>query len=127
MSDAQKSASAVTFGRRYTLTGVLGLTVDEDDDGRRLAEPNPQPPADPAAPRVPTREERSAPADPNRVTAADLNALLAHYRDRTENPEANPGELAEWASGLLGVPANLLGTPRNWTREGIDKCREAMA
>jgi hypothetical protein len=125
MSPAQVQASAVTFGRRYSLTGVLGVTTDEDNDGRR-PEPLPQPDADPAAPKVLTRAERAAPADPNRVTAADLNDLLQHYRVWTRNPHAGPGELAEWAAEHAGIDAKLLTVPRNWTREGVEKCMEAM-
>ena len=94
MSAAQIEASVTTFGQRRTLLAVLGLSVDDDDDGRG-AEPLPQPPPDPAAPKVATRAERAAPADPSRVSAADLNGLLTRHREWTRNPHSGPTELAE--------------------------------
>jgi hypothetical protein len=126
MNSMQVAASATTYGRRYALTGVLGITTDHDNDGRRLAEPLPQPDADPAAPKVLPRAERAAPADPNRVTAADLNDLLQHYRVWTRNPDAGRAELVEWAAEIAGIDAKLLIVPRNWTRDGFAKCQEAM-
>lgn len=33
ITDPQKVAGAVTYYRRYTLTSLLGLTIDDDDDG----------------------------------------------------------------------------------------------
>lgn len=127
MSAAQIEASVTTFGQRRTLLAVLGLSVDTDDDGRGT--PNPQPDADPTAPRVGTRETGHAPQpphDPNRVTAEDLNVLLTQFRNRTEKPDATPADMAEWAARVTGIDAALLKSPRNWTREGLTRCKEAM-
>ena len=35
MNDPQKIASATTYGRRYSLMGVLGIVAENDDDGRK--------------------------------------------------------------------------------------------
>lgn len=126
MSAPQVAASTVTFARRYSLVLGLGLTTDEDDDARR-PEALPQPDADPSAPKVATRAERAVPPDPNRVTAGDLNALLAQYRERTDKPDASPAEMAKWAAGVTGADAAQLTVPRNWTRAGLERCKEAMA
>lgn len=41
--DPQAQGSAITYARRYALVSMLGLVVDEDDDGNRAS--NPVPPA----------------------------------------------------------------------------------
>jgi hypothetical protein len=46
ITDPQKLGSCITYFRRYTLTSLLGLKV-EDDDGNGASKP--QPPATPAA------------------------------------------------------------------------------
>lgn len=38
-SDPQAIGSAITYARRYALASVLGLNVDEDDDGNSASEP----------------------------------------------------------------------------------------
>lgn len=38
-SDPQSVGSAITYQRRYSLCSVLGLNVDEDDDGNKASEP----------------------------------------------------------------------------------------
>jgi hypothetical protein len=48
ITDPQKLGSCITYFRRYTLTSLLGLKV-EDDDGNGASKPTP-PPAAPASP-----------------------------------------------------------------------------
>lgn len=37
--DAQKTGSAITYFRRYTLSSLLALQIDEDDDGNAASAP----------------------------------------------------------------------------------------
>jgi len=37
--DPQAQGSAITYARRYSLVSILGLNVDEDDDGNKASEP----------------------------------------------------------------------------------------
>lgn len=37
--DPQGAGSAITYARRYALVSMLGLNVDEDDDGNSASEP----------------------------------------------------------------------------------------
>jgi hypothetical protein len=37
--NAQQSGSAVTYFRRYTLSSLLSLEIDEDDDGNKASQP----------------------------------------------------------------------------------------
>ena len=38
-NDPQGAGSAITYARRYALVSMLGLNVDEDDDGNHASEP----------------------------------------------------------------------------------------
>jgi hypothetical protein len=40
--DPQSIGSAITYARRYALGAILGLNIDEDDDGNKASEPRPQ-------------------------------------------------------------------------------------
>jgi hypothetical protein len=41
-SDPQAVGSAITYARRYALGAILGLNIDEDDDGNKASAPAPQ-------------------------------------------------------------------------------------
>ncbi len=38
--NAQQTGSAITYYRRYTITSLLALEIDEDDDGNKASQPN---------------------------------------------------------------------------------------
>lgn len=42
-NDPQGLGSAITYQRRYALGAILGLNIDEDDDGNKASAPNKQP------------------------------------------------------------------------------------
>ncbi len=119
MSDVQKSASAVTFGRRYTLTGVLGMTIDDDNDGRRMGTPNKPPEPEPNAPKVGTRAERAAqqaPVGAPQVTANDLRGLYKHWCERAAGPHSI-ALFSEWVVKTMRLdrqPADMTNTS-SWT------------
>lgn len=92
MNAAQASGSTMSYGQRYSLLMVLGLSADLDDDGR-TANVSPAPTRDETQPAGTTREQQRADtraaaqtqsaapvrAEPNtRVTLKDVEAL----RDR---------------------------------------------
>ncbi len=43
--DPQGIGSAITYGRRYGLSSILGIVADEDDDGNGASTPKPKTPA----------------------------------------------------------------------------------
>jgi hypothetical protein len=62
ITDPQKLGSAITYFRRYTLTSLLGLKV-EDDDGNGASKPQPPAPAAPASkPAITPTSKAWAPA-----------------------------------------------------------------
>jgi hypothetical protein len=56
----QQLGSAITYGRRYTLTSVTGVVADEDDDGRAAQD----------APRRTAPRQQQAPAPTEQVDQA---------------------------------------------------------
>jgi hypothetical protein len=52
-NDPQGAGSAITYCRRYAITAMLGLNVEEDDDGN-TASATPRPAAQPAQPTTNT-------------------------------------------------------------------------
>lgn len=119
MNDQQKVASAITYAKRYALMNALGIVVaDEDNDA---AYPNPAPPADATQQKVKPRAERT----PAAVTVDDLKALFAQWRARSGQSDRQA--FVAWARPIIGAAdgADLTKTSV-WTREGFDKCTEAM-
>ena len=130
MNSAQVAASAFTFGRRYSLLGVLGLVVDADDDGRD-AVPNPAPAHDTAQPAVPTREERQrsgvtgpaantpTPTATGGVTKKHLGALFAAFK--LAFPDAPTIEkFLAWANETVGT-VGLTSAVSTWTMGAYEK------
>jgi hypothetical protein len=144
MNSAQISASAMTYGRRYSLIGVLGLVVDDDDDGRRAA-PNPSADADPAAPKVSSRENGHAPINPPVVTKAAIDSLLGRWRKRTGDAwlAANVGgnyedmrrmvpdalkiaAFGKWAHDVLGPDSPPMTSLGMWTKDAYEMCDQEL-
>lgn len=63
VTDAQKIGSAITYFRRYSLSAMLGILTDEDDDGNVAQDKSVQPP----------REWRARVAEAQ--STDDLNAI----------------------------------------------------
>jgi hypothetical protein len=126
MSQLHKSASTLTYCRRYALTLALGLTTaDTDDDGRGITTPSPQPGPDPNSPRVATRDQRQqADAGPPRVTAETLNRLLMKWKDKVSK-QGTPAGFADWCSEKLSSDADLL-KPSNWKIEMVEAIEELL-
>jgi hypothetical protein len=78
----QEQGSALTYARRYALSAVLGLAVDEDDDGNEASKPTAKPVA--------------APKPVAKPVSADEARRIEARKDRIMN-------LAEMLGGPQGV------------------------
>ena len=67
-ASAQASGSAISYGRRYGLSALLGLTTDEDDDGEMAVNHAPRAAAAPIANRAPSPVARPT-AQPSGASA----------------------------------------------------------
>jgi hypothetical protein len=86
----QRVASSLTYGKRYTLIGILGLTPEDDEDhdddgsggGAEHHEDEPGPPAsDHEQPRRPAPAE---PTSPRAETAKEISAAVTRHQMTTE-------------------------------------------
>lgn len=66
-NDPQGAGSAITYCRRYALTSMLGLNVEEDDDGNTASATN-QRPAQQA--------QQAAPLQPHTQKVVDINQIV---------------------------------------------------
>lgn len=137
MNAAQAAGSTTTYGQRYSLLAVLGLSADLDDDGRG-ANASPQPEHDASAPRAHPRgteegkRERAAshestsapppPADPTKVTAGQLNELCVEWSAWAEK---DTKEFAAWAKKTLGSDL-AMDKVGHWNVDALEMCRKAM-
>jgi hypothetical protein len=144
MNSAQAAGSTTSYGQRYSLLAVLGLSADIDDDGRS-ANAMPAPQSDSTQPIVPTRAERRAanestsaapaPAE-QRVTGDQVKALIEAWKIKTQPPTATTAEEREdvaasfafWVDQTLGYSEP---SGRNWRAVAtwkpseLAKCMEA--
>jgi len=98
---AQGAGSAITYGRRYGLAALLGLTSDEDDDGEtatnhapatRAASPYTAAPA--PAPKAPAPAKRAAPTDPSAKLTGALGFVMPFGKTKgTQLGLIPPGDL----------------------------------
>ncbi len=100
---AQGFGSAGTYARRYALSAMLGIAVDDDDDGNAASQPS-----RPAAPRQQRRSAPSKPAagTPGAVIVETLNAIAdpavraaakTAFSEEYGKPDAIPDDQADQA------------------------------
>jgi hypothetical protein len=65
--DPQGAGSAMTYGRRYSLSALLSLATDDDDDGESAMPPRQATPARPAAPAPRPAAPRAPSPGPQRL------------------------------------------------------------
>lgn len=75
--DPQAAGSAITYGRRYGLTAMIGVVSDEDDDGNAASQPTDRAGASPA--KAPPRPPKPTPPakKPDTPEAARRRAIYA--------------------------------------------------
>lgn len=117
-ADPQGAGSAVTYGRRYSLSAALGVAWDDDDDGNAASTP-PKAEKPKAAPKAKTKEEPKAPrkveslraiaaaAKEIGVTNDDIKEVMRrHYNKETSN-ELTDAEAAEMEKNFVGWVAEV--------------------
>lgn len=118
MNATQQCASALTYGRRYSLCMALGIvTADIDDDGNTAGRRGGDSPA--AKANAPQAQPRG-----RRVDANDLQALVEEWKSLFGSD--NPEEFAEWAFRTGGVPRDGARKVSEWSIEQLRTCRQAI-
>jgi len=85
----QGQGSAITYGRRYSLSAILGIATDPDDDGNEAEKQKSQKQAAPKQQTPPTNDQASAIKDvflaseDDQISSADKKSLLLLIADET--------------------------------------------
>lgn len=107
INDLQSEGVRNSYGRRYALLSVLGITTgDEDADG---AMPQQEPP----------RKPQRAP-----VSKDELTAMWNHWKSQNEQgePAAFRGMLSQWTE----IPVDKVSTPAAWDRPALELCQRNL-
>lgn len=82
-ADPQGAGSAITYGRRYSLSAALGVAWDDDDDGNAASEPQ-----KPGQTPVPTEDAKTVqtPVPTEDAKFATLKLIMAEGAKKGVNP-----------------------------------------
>ena len=82
-NDPQAVGSAITYAKRYALAGILGLNIDEDDDGNKAAEKPKDHPVE--KPWLNPKTEKWSSAIQALIDGYDLEVIKKKYNISKEN------------------------------------------
>jgi hypothetical protein len=82
-NDPQAVGSAITYAKRYALAGILGLNIDDDDDGNKAAEKPKDPPVE--KPWLNPNTEKWSSAIQALVDGFDISVIKKKYNISKEN------------------------------------------
>lgn len=108
INDLQSEGVRNSYGRRYALLSVLGITTgDEDADGAMPQE------------REPQRRPQRAPVDKD-----ELTAMWHHWRSQNDQgePAAFRGMLSQWTE----IPVDKVSNPAAWDRPSLELCQRNL-
>ncbi len=123
MNVTQIAASALTYGKRYALCSVLGLTVGNDTDGYVPPEQNGTPDRDANASTAPARDE----PEPE-VSAIEANNLYHDWKTYREQSGLDQSDEAwfEWFIEATGMPPNIAKNRNLWSASDYRKACSAF-
>ena len=119
-ADPQGAGSAVTYGRRYSLSAALGVAWDDDDDGNAASAPKPAPKA---KAKKDTRAEYMAKIktamQSQHISAEDGKAICRMKFGANSTADLNDSELKDLAENIVNYAVELMGTDDEKLMEGI--------
>ena len=119
-ADPQGAGSAVTYGRRYSLSAALGVAWDDDDDGNAASAPKPTPKA---KAKKDTRAEYMAKIktamQSQHISADDGKAICRMKFGANSTADLNDSELKDLAENIVNYAVELMGTDDEKLMEGI--------
>lgn len=113
---AQGAGSAITYGRRYTLSAMLGISSEDDNDGNGADKGKPAPATKPAEQTKPTKPAEESPASFD--IAHGRRTFYAAMGD-VATQTGTPKEYAEkcgkaFIYKAMGVDSTKKLTPEQW-------------
>ena len=120
-ADPQGAGSAVTYGRRYSLSAALGVAWDDDDDGNAASAPKPAPKA--KAKKADNRAEYmakiKAAMQSQHISADDGKAICRMKFGANSTADLNDSELKDLAENIVNYAVELMGTDDEKLMEGV--------
>lgn len=117
-NDPQGAGSAITYARRYGLSGALGIAVDDDDDGNVAS-------ASSAAVERPMRQAEPRAAKGPAMSAANREKLKFACRERMKELTGDAGTAEDMTQILKDVAVALArGGPKDLTDGDFGKALE---
>jgi hypothetical protein len=113
-ADPQKMGSWISYARRYSITGLLSVCSDEDDDGNQAAQKSPT-----SSPATSTRSANYQATKPpaRATTTGDPLALLKRNAARAwEALGWERDQITEWASINFGDRPSDKWLAEDWQR-----------
>jgi hypothetical protein len=100
-ADPQGAGSAVTYGRRYSLSAALGVAWDDDDDGNAASTP---PPKTKAAPKKPDKaallKQIAEGAKKHSISADDMKIIMKRQYGKEASKDLTDAETADLAANF---------------------------
>ena len=97
--------SALTYAKRYAVSGLLGVAADDDTDASMLDDSGPSEPVEPARRRRPPQQRAERPAAPTGTRGAIVSLMDKHALTDKERSEM----WADYAGNHAGLLAHLTG------------------
>lgn len=120
-ADPQGAGSAVTYGRRYSLSAALGVAWDDDDDGNAASAPKPTPKS--KAKAKDNRAEYMAKIknamQSQHISAEDGKAICRLKFGANSTADLNDSELKDLAENIVNYAVELMGTDDEKLMEGV--------
>ena len=118
-ADPQGAGSAVTYGRRYSLSAALGVAWDDDDDGNAASAPKP------AKAKAKAKDNRAdclakikEAMEKQHISAEDGKAICRMKFGAKSTADLNDSELKDLAENIVNYAVELFGDD-NKLMEGI--------
>jgi hypothetical protein len=124
--NAQANGSELTYAKRYSLSGLVGIAAEDDDDGngasgndakitdrQRTAPPRQQPPkqaADPLADAVEFKKQSLAAFKARKFNEDQTNAALSDWMERNELKRPSEANLDQRRALIAGIGRGELDT-----------------
>ena len=110
-ADPQGAGSAVTYGRRYSLSAALGVAWDDDDDGNAASAPKPAPKAKAKAKdsRAEYMAKIKAAMQSQHISAEDGKAICRMKFGANSTADLNDSELKDLAENIVNYAVEMFG------------------
>lgn len=107
INDLQSEGVRNSYGRRYALLSVLGITTGDEDADGALPDDEPQ------------RRPQRAPVEKD-----ELTAMIRFWK--SQNERGTEAEFRQQISTMVGIPPADVMNPKHWDRPTLEMCQRNL-